>query len=95
MDTVERVLTAVERVPAGGVVTYGDIAELAGTSARRVGSILKQYGHGLPWWRVTNARGELPAPLLSAARKHWSAEGIALARSGRGCDLDAHRVSHW
>ena len=32
--TIERVLCAVECVPAGRVVSYGDIAELVGTSAR-------------------------------------------------------------
>lgn len=90
-DTVERVLAAVESVPAGHVVSYGDVAELVGTSARRVGAVLKLHGSGVPWWRVTNASGELPAPLLSEARKHWAREGITVAASGRGCRLRQHR----
>lgn len=91
-DTVERVLVAVDLVPPGSVVTYGDVAELVGTSPRRVGAVLKSHGHGVPWWRVTNASGELPAPLLTAAKDHWAAEGIAVARSGRGCRVGDHRA---
>lgn len=91
-DTVERVLVAVELVPVGHVVSYGDVAELVGTSARRVGAVLKLDGHGVPWWRVTNASGELTAPLLSEARTHWAREGITVAPSGKGCQLRRHRA---
>lgn len=73
-------------------MTYGEVAELVGTSARRVGAVLKDHGAGVPWWRVTSAAGELPPGLLAEAREHWDAEGIALARSGRGCQLAEHRV---
>ncbi|MDO5498510.1 MAG: MGMT family protein [Propionibacteriaceae bacterium] len=89
---IERVLVAVERVPAGCVVSYGDLAELVGTSARRVGAILKDHGGAVPWWRVVNASGELPTALLPAARERWAAEGVALAESGRGCRIGAHRA---
>ena len=61
--TIERVLCAVECVPAGRVVSYGDIAELVGTSARRVGAVMASAGPGVPWWRVVNAAGRLPAHL--------------------------------
>ena len=44
--TIERVLCAVECVPAGRVVSYGDIAELVGTSARRVGAVMASAGPG-------------------------------------------------
>lgn len=90
--TVERVLAAVESVPAGSVVTYGDVGELVGTSARRVGSVLHRHGSGVPWWRVTNARGELPPDLVAEARLHWGREGIGTAPSGRGCLLREHRA---
>lgn len=91
-ETVERVLAAVESVPAGSVVTYGDVGELVGTSARRVGAVLHRHGTGVPWWRVTNSRGELPADLVAAARTHWDREGIGTASSGRGCRLAEHRA---
>ncbi|WP_432558408.1 MGMT family protein [Granulicoccus sp. GXG6511] len=89
---MERVLLAVELVPVGRVVSYGEVAELVGTSARRVGAVLKLHGGAVPWWRVTNAQGELPAPLLAEAKTHWSAEGIGIAASGRGCRRAQHRA---
>ena len=88
--TVERVLRAVEQVPRGSVVAYSDIATLAGTSARRVGSIMAQYGGEVSWWRVTNRDGVLPQHLMALARKHWAREGIE-ADSTR-CRISRHRA---
>ncbi|MDO5675881.1 MAG: MGMT family protein [Propionibacteriaceae bacterium] len=86
--TVELVLRAVEQVPPGRVVAYGDIADLVGTSARRVGTIMATSGGEVTWWRVTNRDGELPAHLLPLARKHWDREGI---RHGeKRCDIRRH-----
>ena len=73
--TVERVLCAVECVPAGRVVSYGDIAELVGTSARRVGAIMASAEPGVPWWRVVNASGRLPGHLVAEASRRWADEG--------------------
>lgn len=75
-STVERVLLVVTLIPLGRVVTYGDIGELVGTSARRVGTIMNRYGAGVPWWRVVRSTGGLPGPLLLSGWKHWAAEGI-------------------
>lgn len=88
----EKVLTAVELVPPGSVVSYGDIAELVGTSARRVGAIMSRQGSAVPWWRVTNASGELPADLLDEAGRRWAEEGIRRSASGRGCRIAQHRA---
>ena len=45
----------------GEVVTYGDIAEVAGypKRARLVGRVLATTGEDVPWWRVVNAAGRL------------------------------------
>ena len=43
---VERVLRAVELVPPGTVVAYGDLAELVGIGPRQVGSIMATWGSG-------------------------------------------------
>lgn len=45
----------------GEVVTYGDIAEVAGypRQSRLVGRILATSDLELPWWRVVNAAGRL------------------------------------
>ena len=73
--TVERVLCAVECIPTGRVVSYGDLAELVGTSARRVGAIMASAGPGVPWWRVVNAAGRLPGHLVAEASRRWAEEG--------------------
>lgn len=88
--TVEMVLRAVEQVPAGRVVAYGDIAELVGTSPRRVGTIMATYGGEVSWWRVTNRDGALPAQLLPLARKQWSREGIT--HNGQRAGIARHRA---
>lgn len=88
--TIERVLTCVELVPPGRVVSYGDIAAIVGTSARRVGSIMSTHGSAVAWWRVVNANGTLPAVLLPDARWHWRDEGIA--ETATGCAIHGHRA---
>ncbi len=54
------------RIPAGSVVTYGQLADMAGAPgyARVVGNILKELpaGTDLPWYRVINGRGEISFP---------------------------------
>ena len=62
---VEAVLALVERIPPGRVMSYGAIAEYLADefgrgSARRVGTIMAQYGGAVPWYRVVNGGGRLP-----------------------------------
>lgn len=57
-----RVLAVVRRVPAGRVITYGDVAALAGRpgAARAVGNIMRSAAvPGLPYHRVIAAAGRL------------------------------------
>lgn len=89
---VERVLRAVEVVPRGRVVTYGDIADLVGTGPRLVGRIMGTWGSSVPWWRVVNANGDLPDFHLRRAHEEWILEGIAIKPSGRGCRIRQHRA---
>ncbi|HOF63899.1 MAG TPA: MGMT family protein [Dermatophilaceae bacterium] len=91
-DVVERVLDIVEYIPAGRVVSYGDVAGLAGCGPRQVGSIMARYGGGVPWWRVTNASGDLPAHLRATARSLWLAEGIQWKPNGLGCRIADYRA---
>lgn len=90
--TIERVLTLVELVPRGRVVSYGDLAAIVGIGPRQVGSFLSHHGDGLPWWRVTNAAGDLPRELLDRARPHWADEGILVKRNGLGCRIHDYRA---
>ena len=88
---LDDVLRAVECVPAGRLVSYGDIAALIGTGPRQVGHVMSRAGGDVPWWRITNARGELPAHLRDEAARHWRAEGISV-RPGGGARIEMHRA---
>lgn len=89
---VERVLTVVEAIPPGRVCSYGDIAEVLEVGPRQIGAVMSRYGGAVCWWRVTNAKGELPKHLIDEARQHWMSEGISLSPTGRGARIDAHRA---
>ncbi|HET7531092.1 MAG TPA: MGMT family protein [Mycobacteriales bacterium] len=53
-----RVLDAVDRIPRGRVMSYGDVAEFVETgSARAVGMVMARYGAEVPWHRVLRADG--------------------------------------
>jgi methylated-DNA-protein-cysteine methyltransferase-like protein len=53
-------------IPRGHVLTYGDVARLAGRAgaARRVGQALRRAPRSmkLPWHRVINAQGRISLP---------------------------------
>ena len=96
--TVERVLRVVEAIPEGRVAAYGEVGAIVGVGPRLVGRIMRIWGSGVPWWRVTNAAGD--HSLLARALPHWEAEGIAVKPNGRGCrmaefgaDLDLLRAA--
>ncbi|HYT10379.1 MAG TPA: MGMT family protein [Mycobacteriales bacterium] len=85
-----RVLAVVERIPAGRVMSYGDIAEFLGTgSGRAVGAVMSRYGHEVPWQRVVLSTGE-PAPSAPGeALRLLRAEGVPLR--GDRVDMDRAR----
>ncbi len=57
------VIRTVKQIPKGKVMSYGQIAAVAGSprAARQVGGILRGYDgtDSLPWWRVVNSEGYL------------------------------------
>jgi methylated-DNA-protein-cysteine methyltransferase related protein len=57
----EKVIHIIKNIPEGKVMTYGQIARLAGSprAARQVVRILHSMSkkHQLPWHRVINAKG--------------------------------------
>jgi methylated-DNA-protein-cysteine methyltransferase-like protein len=78
---LEAVLAVVERIPPGRVMSYGAIAEylhdeFGRGSARRVGTIMAQYGGAVPWHRVVNSSGRLPPGHETKARRCLEAEGV-------------------
>lgn len=74
------------QVPTGTVITYGQLADLAGLgrAARWVGRTLSQLpeGSSLPWHRVIAAGGRLSLPAGSVSgdeqRARLRAEGITV-----------------
>ncbi|CAM3288273.1 DNA base-flipping protein YbaZ [Pseudomonas floridensis] len=74
------------QVPEGKVVSYGQLAELAGLgrAARWVGRTLSQLpdGSSLPWHRVLGAGGRLSLPVGSPSgdeqRARLRAEGLTI-----------------
>lgn len=63
---VKNVWQVVQGIPRGHVLTYGEVARLAGMSraARRVGQAMRRAPRGmsLPWHRVVNAQGKISFP---------------------------------
>ena len=73
----QRILACVESIPPGRVMTYGDVAEFAGTrSARTVGRVLAADGGSVPWHRVLRSDGSLAEHLYSEQRQRLLAEGV-------------------
>lgn len=97
----QRVLDLVARIPAGRVVTYGQIAAALGEpgKARMVGWAMHACPEGMPWYRVLNSQGRssLTGEGLELQRRLLAAEGIVFDEQGR-VDLDLYswhiRVEH-
>jgi len=84
------VLDVAARIPAGRVLTYGDVAELTESgSARTVGSVMSRYGHEAPWWRVVQASGRPAEPHLQEALRALVAEGCPVV--GERVDMERAR----
>jgi methylated-DNA-protein-cysteine methyltransferase-like protein len=66
MDFTEQVIEILQSVPSGKVVTYGQVARLAGNprGARQVVRILHSMTnkYNLPWHRVINSQGKISIP---------------------------------
>jgi methylated-DNA-protein-cysteine methyltransferase-like protein len=84
-----RIFEVVRRIPAGRVLTYGDVAALAGLPghARLVGYALHALPDGttVPWHRVINARGT-----ISTGRAYPGGELVQrFLLEGEGVEFDA------
>lgn len=81
----EIVWTVIMSIPQGNVMSYGQVARLAGypSHARMVGGILKKLPakSKIPWHRVVNSQGKISLPVDSAAylqqRQRLEDEGVA------------------
>jgi methylated-DNA-protein-cysteine methyltransferase-like protein len=83
----------VAQVPKGKVVTYGQVAALAGApgAARAVGTALRylprELSQQVPWQRVINASGgiSIRGDVIRVEEQRWllEHEGIRFDRSGK------------
>lgn len=91
---VEAVLAAVEAIPPGRVMAYGQVAEYVGQGGpRQVGLIMSRYGSAVPWWRVVTATGRLPPGSELRALEELRVEGTPLRGSGRDIHVDMRRAA--
>jgi len=62
-DFTKQVIIIIRSIPSGQVLSYGDIAKMAGNprAARQVSRILHSMSekYNLPWHRVINGKGEI------------------------------------
>lgn len=84
------VVRILKEIPPGRVVTYGQVARLAGSprAARQVVRILHTMSekHQLPWHRVVNAKGEIAVPddeSRELQRMLLESEDVGFLRDGR------------
>ncbi len=85
-----RIYDVVRRVPAGNVITYGQVAKLAGgCGPRQVGYAMAAVSEqsGVPWHRVVNSKGMVSQRAdgqpCDVQRQLLEAEGHAFDARGR------------
>ncbi len=91
-----RVFELVRRIPAGRVMTYGQLAELLGEgyTARTVGFVMHSADETVPWQRVINAQGACSTGRVvvppDLQQRMLQSEGVVFNEKGR-CDLSRYR----
>jgi methylated-DNA-protein-cysteine methyltransferase-like protein len=93
---VHNVWQVVEGIPRGHVLTYGEVARLAGMSraARRVSLAMRRAPRTrkLPWHRVVNAQGRISLPADSPGhrqqKERLEREGVVFVKGK--IDLERH-----
>lgn len=95
---LEIVLARVRLIPPGRVMSYGQVGDAVGCTARQAGWAMNQAWDGadVPWQRVVGSDGHLRtakrSPLLAAQQKELlEAEGVTFRQSG-GVDMKEYRV---
>lgn len=96
----QKVILIIQSIPKGSVMTYGQVAEQAGSrrGARQVVRILHSLSgiHKLPWHRVINAKGEIAITDEEARYsqiRFLEEEGIEVSAGGR-IDLEKYRFDY-
>lgn len=75
LDFTDAVHQLAKMIPAGHVLSYGDIAELLESGgARQVGKAMQVSADEVPWWRVIRNDGLITETLYPSAQAHWLSE---------------------
>lgn len=93
----EKVYRIVRQIPAGRVMTYGQIAEMLGEgyTARTIGYVMHAADtENVPWQRVINSQGgcstgKMTIP-VNMQQKMLEDEGVVFNEKGK-CDLEKYR----
>ena len=90
----------VAEIPKGRVMTYGQLAALAGnpSAARVVGGIAHFGDSELPWHRVVNKQGGLASGYpggRAAHKQHLEAEGMILIDNNGDYIVDVDKLIWW
>lgn len=93
----DRVYELVSKIPAGRVMTYGQIAEILGEgyTARTIGFVMHAANsEDIPWQRVINSQGSCSTGKIllpyNIQQKILEEEGVEFNDKGR-CKLDKYR----
>jgi methylated-DNA-protein-cysteine methyltransferase-like protein len=80
----DRFLAVLVALQPGEVVSYGDVADVAGYPgrSRAVGRLLSTTDVEVPWWRVVRSDGRLATAPSSEQAALLRAEGVTV-RGGR------------
>jgi methylated-DNA-protein-cysteine methyltransferase related protein len=94
-ERLRRIWQVIRRVPAGAVITYGDVAEIVDVpcTARQVGQALRLATPGLrlPWHRVLAAGGRIAIPGDGGIEQRLRLESEGVAFAGRRVRMDLHQ----
>jgi alkylated DNA nucleotide flippase Atl1 len=89
----ERVMGVVGRIPAGRVMSYGDVAEYLGAGGpRQVGAAMAASDGTVPWWRVIRADGSPPPGKERECLAALRAESTPMRPDGTRVDM---RQARW
>lgn len=96
----ENVEILVAQIPNGRVMTYGQLAALAGSplASRIVGGIAHFSDDNLPWHRVVNKKGGLASGYpggRSAHKRHLESEGLIVAGEDGTYWVDVDKLIWW
>ena len=90
----------VAQIPEGRVMTYGQLAALAGSprASRIVGGLAHFGNPELPWQRVVNKKGGLASGYpggRKAHKEHLEAEGIIIEGEADNYSVDVEKLIWW